>query len=100
MICDKCGGRVIIDSGRTVCINCGKEVPKVPQSVPLAIPAGISEIVSRSFSLSDREMEVFKLRLGGLRADDIADRLDISTSTVKYSFVKIRRKIESLSLIF
>jgi RNA polymerase sigma factor (sigma-70 family) len=47
------------------------------------------------FSLSPREREVFELLLYGRTADEIADRLGVSTRTVKFHQTNLLDKLDA-----
>jgi DNA-binding CsgD family transcriptional regulator len=54
----------------------------------------IEEIVEQ-YALSPREREVFELLLYGFTADEIADKLDVSTRTVKFHQTNVLEKLDA-----
>jgi DNA-binding CsgD family transcriptional regulator len=116
MKCDKCGGTVYRTDDGGACLACGKTVsviwPADPQEAASAgpgpgpassprgsVPAYITDIL-QDFHFSQRELAIFKMRLNGLGTNDIAGQLDISSSTVRISYYKLRRKMKTILSLF
>ena len=54
----------------------------------------LEQIVGQ-FALSPREREVFELLLYGFTADEIADKLGVSTRTVKFHQTNVLEKLDA-----
>ncbi len=69
------------------------------QNVWKRIPVDLSEKFLKEIGLTDKQREVFLLRLNGHTQQEIADMLGLSQSAIKHRCKLIKKKIENCDIM-